>query len=50
MLKSVFSQGLLYKNRPYFENSVPNWRKLGSWIGLLILLHMVYFIFGKIEN
>ena len=33
----------------YCENSGPNWSKLGSLIGLLIL-HMVYFVFGKLED
>ena len=46
-LKSMLSQGLVYENRAYFENSGPNWSKLGSLIGLLISIHMVYFIFGK---
>ena len=32
---------------PVFENSGPHWNKLGSLIGQLISLHMVYFIFEK---
>ena len=36
------------KNRTYFENSGPNWSKLGSLIGQLISLDMVCFICGEI--
>ena len=31
-MKSMFSKGLVYKNRAYFENSGPNWSKLGSFV------------------
>ena len=48
--KSMFTQGLVYKYRPYFENIGPNGSKLGSLVGQLILLRMVYFIFRKNLN
>ena len=31
-IKSMFSKSLVHKNRPYFENSGPNYSKLGSFV------------------
>ena len=49
---TLVSEGLRFgvQHRPYFDNSGPNWSKLGSLVGKLILLFLVYFIFRKIEN
>ena len=30
----------MYKNRAYFENSGPNWSKLGSFVDKHHILHM----------
>ena len=30
--KSMFSSGLVYENRTYFENSGSNWSKIGSFV------------------
>ena len=34
------------KNRPYFENSDPNWSKLGSFVDKYHILHVIDLIFG----
>ena len=42
----MFSQGLVYKNPAYFENSDPNWSKLGSFVDKHHILHFIELIFG----
>ena len=42
----MFSLGLVYKSRAYFENSGPNWSKLGSFADKRHLLHVIDLIFG----
>ena len=44
-MTSMFSQGLVDKNRLYFQNSGPNWSKLGSVLDKHIL-HVIDLIFG----
>ena len=45
-LKSMFSEGLVYKNRAYFETSGPKWSKLGSFVNKHYILHVIDLIFG----
>ena len=42
--------GVQKNHRPYFENSGPNWSKLGSLIGYLISIHMANFILEKLKT
>ena len=44
--KGMFSQGLVYKNRLYLENSGPNWSKLGSFLDKHHILHVIDLMFG----
>ena len=37
----------MYKNRPYFENSGPNWSKLGSFVDKHHILHVIDLILDK---
>ena len=34
----------MHKNRAYFENSGPNWSKLGSFADKHYILHVIYFL------
>ena len=45
-LKSMFNQGLVYTNRPYFESIGPNWSKLGSFADKHYILHVIDLISG----
>ena len=45
-VKSMFSYGLVYKNRAYFENRGPNWSKLGSFVDKHHVLHVIDIMFG----
>ena len=37
----------MYKNFPYFENSGPNWSKLGIFVDKRHILHVIDLIFDN---
>ena len=45
-VSSMFSLGLLHKNRAYFENSGAKWSKFGSFVEKHHILHVADLIFG----
>ena len=40
----------MYKNRPYFENSGPNWSKLCSFVHKHHISNVIDLIFDKMEK
>ena len=50
-LKFTFvSRGNSLKSRSYFENSGPNWSKLGSFVDKHHILHVIDLIFHEMEK